>query len=256
MAEEIAVKKPKSKTKKIISWIVYGFFGALFAAVLIFQIIGLSTKKSNYGVPRFGKYQLNLVLTDSMEPEYPVGTLLIVKKVDASTLKVGDDVTFYYAPWSSTFDNPIVTHRIYTIKLTSPEKAEGEGQYTITTHGINTASKSSPDGAGDCTKQFQTFTEKQVLGKVVSKSKALGAFFNFISSIWGLLVLLVVPALYVIITSGIDIYKAVKEEEKAEEVAKKEESSSNISMLSDEDKKRLKEELIQEMMKEKQNEKK
>lgn len=34
------------------------------------------------------------VLSGSMEPEYPVGSLLYVKKVDASELRVGDDITF------------------------------------------------------------------------------------------------------------------------------------------------------------------
>ena len=49
------------------------------------------------------------VLSGSMEPEYPVGSLLYVKAVDTSKLKVGDDITFMLD------SDTVATHRIVAV---------------------------------------------------------------------------------------------------------------------------------------------
>jgi len=252
MKDKTKEKKSKSKVRKVLEWVFYGIFGVLFVSVLTFQIVGLASKKNNYGVPRFGNMQLTLVLTDSMEPDYEVNTLLIVTKTNASNLKVGDDVTFYYEPWKSNFTNPIVTHRIREIQV-NEDVEEGKGKYTYIVGGINRNSKNSPDGeagGGDCLKQKQIINETVVLGKVTGHSKFLGGLYLFISSIWGLLILLIIPALYIMITSGIDLVKALKEPED-EEVK----TVSSVSSLSKKDKERLKKQMIDEMMKGKEHEK-
>ena len=71
------------------------------------------------------------------------------------------------------------------------------------------------------------------------------------SSVWGLLILLLIPALYLIITSVIDIFKAYKEPEtEGESSTSNGEANSNSGTLelSEADKKRLKEELLEEML--------
>ena len=55
------------------------------------------------------------VLSGSMEPAYPVGSLLYVKKVDPNELRVRDPVT-YKLP-----DGAIVTHRIIEVLEDTPE---------------------------------------------------------------------------------------------------------------------------------------
>lgn len=251
--------KPKSKARKIVSWVLTSVFGVLFVGLLVFQIIGISSKKNNYNVPNFGGMQFTFVLTDSMESDnpndnpIPKETLLFVQKVDASTLKVGDDITFYYSPWASSLSNPIITHRIREIKT------DTDGSLTFTVGGINKHSKSSPDvgpEGGDCTKQSQTIKSNVILGKVVGKSQTLGGFYKFISSIWGLLILLIVPVLYLVITYTIDIVKALKEPEEVpvtivDGTDNKESNTDKLANLSEEDKKRLKEEMIEEMMRNK-----
>ena len=84
----------------------------------------------------------------------------------------------------------------------------------------------------------------------------VGATFNFLTQPWGLLVLLLLPALYLIVTSVIDIVRAAKlDDEKV--VATQEAPEANpddkLARLSEEDKKRLKEELLNEMIDEKMN---
>lgn len=49
------------------------------------------------------------VLSGSMEPEYPVGSLIYVKKVDCTKLKEGDVITFMLN------DDTVATHRIIEV---------------------------------------------------------------------------------------------------------------------------------------------
>ena len=57
-------------------------------------------------VPRFLGYQSMAVLTGSMEPNYPVGSLIYVKEVEPQTLNVGDVITYRLD------SDTVVTHRI------------------------------------------------------------------------------------------------------------------------------------------------
>lgn len=55
-------------------------------------------------------YQVYTVISGSMEPAYSVGDLLYVKKVDVSTIKVGDPITFILN------ENLVVsTHRVVRV---------------------------------------------------------------------------------------------------------------------------------------------
>lgn len=60
-------------------------------------------------VPRVMGYQSMAVLTGSMEPKYPVGSLIYVKETDSATLEVGDVITYRLS------EDTVVTHRIVEI---------------------------------------------------------------------------------------------------------------------------------------------
>lgn len=245
--------KPKSKARKIISWVITGVFGVLFVCVLTIQIIANTSKSSNYGVPNFGGMQVCIVLTDSMETKYMVGSAVFVKKVDVSTLKKGDDITFYYPEWKSQLNiEPIVTHQIYDIKIDETKQA-GKGRYTFQCHGINKNSENchmtSATGDRDCTGQYQLVQDKYVLGKVVHNSQFIGVLYKFVTSIWGLIILLGVPVLYVISTTIYDLVKGLKETEPALENGSNNKGKQDIlSNLSEEEKERLKREMLEKMM--------
>ena len=65
-------KRPKSKARKIIEWVLVGIFGAIFAFAAAATIDGMIHKNENYGQSlRFGVGTF-VVQTDSMEPEYKV----------------------------------------------------------------------------------------------------------------------------------------------------------------------------------------
>lgn len=55
-------------------------------------------------------YQVYTVISGSMEPEYRVGDLLYVKKVDVNTIKVGDPITFILNE-----DLVVATHRVVRV---------------------------------------------------------------------------------------------------------------------------------------------
>ena len=55
-------------------------------------------------------YQVYTVLTGSMEPEYNVGDLIYVKKVDVNTIKVDDPITFVLNE-----NLTVATHRVVRI---------------------------------------------------------------------------------------------------------------------------------------------
>ena len=59
-------------------------------------------------------YQCYTVISGSMEPEYNVGDLLYVKKVDVNSIQVGDDITFVLNE-----SLVVATHRVVRI---DPEK--------------------------------------------------------------------------------------------------------------------------------------
>ena len=84
--EKKRTKKPKSKARKIIEWVLTGLFLALFAIVGIAQIDGMVHKKDHYNqLIRFG-YSNYVVETNSMEPKYMKGTAIIDYLEDADKI--------------------------------------------------------------------------------------------------------------------------------------------------------------------------
>jgi signal peptidase len=63
--------------------------------------------------PRFLPYRAYTIETGSMRPTLPVGTEVILTKAPASTLKVGDIITF-----RAPSNGELVTHRIARIERT------------------------------------------------------------------------------------------------------------------------------------------
>ena len=264
--KEKRVKKPKSKARKIVEWIFTGLFVALFAVIMAGQIDGWAHKKDHYNQQiRFG-YATFVVQTDSMEPEYKVKSAIITYLEDADKIyerfKKGEtvDLTFYDAYTAPLADNvpsdpsltdrihvdpndiptPIITHRLREVHV-NPNVEKGKGKYIFICAGINTGGNLSKAG------QYQAFTEKEILGRVVANSAFLGGVFGFVGSPFGLLVLLLIPAFYLVISSVIDIFKAYKEPEEVTEGADSNENKGTIE-LSEEDRKRLKEQLLEEML--------
>lgn len=266
------VKKPKSKTRRIIEWVLTGFFVALFIVFGAGQIDSMIHKKENYNQNLSFGYGSFVIRTDSMEPKYKVGTAIITHKDDPETIykKYQEylidntktiDMTFMdnynveVAPKVATdlYDqtrptNMVMTHRLREV-IVNENVNKGEGRYIFIVSGINVSEHQSQAG------QYQAFTEKQILGVVKVNSVFLGGFYSFISSPWGLLVFLLIPAFYLVITSVLDIFKAMREKEAEEELQIETGGSGNtpssLDSLSKEDRERLKKQMLDDMLKKK-----
>ena len=281
MSEQVKgkrVKRPKSKARKIVEWILTGVFLMLFGFVMAGQIDGMVHKKDHYNQTiRFG-YGTFVVQTDSMEPKYMTGTALITYNENADKIyerfTKGEDVDITFADvynanneYTTPKNSPELTkrtdptgvpmtHRVREIHV-NQNLAVGKGKYTFITSGINTKSTNLGWREGEpeiVINQYQAFTEKEILGRVTINSIFLGGVFSFVGSPLGLLVLLLIPAFYLVIASVIDIFKAYKEPEEAKEGEGATSNNGGSVTLSEADKKRLKEQLLEEMIAKKKGE--
>ena len=250
-------KKPKSKARKIIEWVITGVFAALLVGVGVIQIINKTSKSQNVFGPQYQK-----VLTDSMSPVYKVNDIIVVEKTSAKDLykRVNEkhqevDLSFY---WKVNGEIRSMTHRLQTVTYSETPQIDPisgtEYHYTFVAHGINTRSEFCKigDEYGDCTTQTQTFHEDSIIGRVTRKSYIM----TFTTSIWGLLVLLLIPCLYLVVACVYDLCKALDEKEEpanGEVVAEVDENGNPIKKdplagLSEKEKEKLKKQMLDEML--------
>ena len=256
-------KKKKSIARKIVEWVLFSIFGVFFVFVVAGNISGEVHKEENYGQSiRFGIGSF-IVLTNSMEPEIKQDSAIITYKQDLTSL-VADfyagqtvDITFAninsgasYVPTNPKYNNPVITNRVMTHRLVEvkvyEDVAEGKGRYAFVTAGINAGGDHSKEG------QYQIFTEKQYLGRVKVTNAFLGKVFNFVVSPVGLIILLLLPAAYLIIVSTIDIFRAMKQSEEENAAVM---GGDKLKNLTNEQRAQLKKQLLDEMIKQKREEK-
>lgn len=150
-------------------------------SVLIFLIFGLSlfvfiTVLVNWGsgVPSFYGYSFLSVTTPSMDPLYPVGSVVITKKGDTKDLAVGDVISFYSED-SAIYGKPN-THRILEIRTNASNKT-----YFIT------------KGDNNPIADYYTVDEDKVIGKVQSSIGSVGKLLAKVKNRYVLFFLLIVP---------------------------------------------------------------
>lgn len=145
------------KLASIFSAIIFVICLALLAVVII-------TPKSENGskVVNIAGYSIMTVLTGSMEPDYKVGDIVIVKKTVTDELKVKDVITFYYN--DPTMEGQIVTHRIIDI-------TEENGQRLFETKGDNNQIA-----------DLEKVEEGDVIGKVQGRVPYVGKAANFMQT--------------------------------------------------------------------------
>lgn len=127
--------------KNIISWITTIILCICASALLSNLILGV---------------QFKAVLTASMEPELPVGSLVIVAPAKMDNIKIGDDITY-----SLSSSDSFVTHRVIEIDRASK---------SFITKGVN---NESPDGP---------VSFDNVLGTVKFSIPKLGLALSWLSS--------------------------------------------------------------------------
>lgn len=105
---------------KLLCWIV----GALF----VFLAIVIVTQRITNNQKTFLGFRIFSVATGSMEPEYAVGDVLIVREKDPSTIVVGDNIVYLGAV--ADYSGKIITHNVIEIEQNE------NGEYLFHTKGI------------------------------------------------------------------------------------------------------------------------
>ena len=170
------------KTKKISYWVALGFL----LVVLVFVLFPL--------LPIDNNYSLKMVLSGSMSPAIKTGSIVAVKPV--SSYSVGDVITFK----KGQGEENILTHRII-----------GQTEQSFITQGdANNVADANP------------VKKEQILGKVVLAVPYAAYAANFARSKFGLILLILIPALLIIGGEARKIFQEVQKmrQKKAEQIGK------------------------------------
>ena len=130
-------------------------------------------------VPQVMGFSILQVLTGSMEPTIPEGSMLLIQETDPKSLQPGDIISFF-SP-DPSLDGALNTHRIQQVV------AEGDTLEFITKGDANFLEDQQPVAA------------EQVVGKVIIISPTLGKFVRLISNplVFGLAILLPLAAMLI-----------------------------------------------------------
>mgnify|MGYP001633904754 CR=1 FL=1 len=187
--------------KNIAAWIVVAF--AVF--MMVFTVVSVSVfdraDRSLFG------YKAFVVLSDSMsKTDFSAGDLVLVKDVDAATLKEGDIIA--YISQNTANYGETVTHKIRSLTT------DANGNPGFITYGTTTD-----------TDDETVVTYPYVIGKYAAKITGVGKFFEFLKSTPGYIVCILTPFLLLIVAEGIHcirLFKRYKSEQQAEINAERE----------------------------------
>lgn len=100
--------EPTSKERGLLAYLGWGLSIGLFSFVLLIGVLAIGVPWTTGSTPM-------TVLTSSMAPTYPPGTLIIVKPIDAADIRLGMPLTYQLESGKDVF----VTHRVVAIKSIS-----------------------------------------------------------------------------------------------------------------------------------------
>lgn len=176
------VAKPKQVIKTVAS------FGYVLVVVFILFIGGI-TAISALKIP--GGIRVHTVNSGSMEPAIRTGSIIVVKP--ANTYKVGDVIIFKPNVYRDDQNPPTsTTHRVYEIK-------EDKGVEIFVTKGD---ANDQPD--------IETVDKALIMGKVYVAIPFIGYLTNFIKTIEGLIILIIIPSVIIIYSELLNTKEEVK----------------------------------------------
>lgn len=203
----------ENKAFKIIYGIIKTFIVSFLVIYLLFVIIQRVTNNSSI----FG-YRMFTVATGSMEPVYNVNDVILVKDIDPSTLKVGDDIA--YLGNRDAVKGLVVTHRIIRIETLDDNKVH----YTL--KGVNNKYEDP------------SITEDQILGKVLGKVYVVNFINHVVKNIYGFFFLVFCPLVLVIFLEIADTIieaKVEKNELRLIEKEDKKKKTKGVEEISEEE---------------------
>lgn len=215
--------KKTSTPKKILNIISTVIIVLVFAVILFCLITVTITKIKGEQANLFG-YSFLRILTDSMEPELPVGSSILVKKATAEEIKIGDYVC-YLAPDEIYEASGVlyITHECVETLHIDPLS----GNEVITTQGIK-------QGAPE-----ETIEAQRVQAVYIAKMPSwLSTVFSFMLTPYGLATLICVPILIALAIQLAEQIKSInkREKEKTDEELLQEEIERQTAIITQESK--------------------
>ena len=186
----------KDMLKKIFR-IVKGIINVIIVLVVVSFALIICLQRFSGNKISFLNYRVFTVVTGSMQPKYNIGDVLIAKAKDPSEIKIGDAIS--YVASVGEIKNNVVTHEV--VNITKDEN----GDYLFHSKGIVNLVEDP------------VVHEDQLYGVVVYKTKLLSFVRKMINTNIGMLLFVVIPVLYIIISEVIAIL--IEKEEKRREKA-------------------------------------
>ena len=168
-------KKQKTSVKAVNILVTVAL---VLAVILCFTVV---TQVLSHGYVSLFGHSLFRVVTGSMEPEIPVGAILVAKETDITQLRIGDIVCFFSLE-SGRFGQ-IITHRIVNILLSE------DGMVMLQTK-----------GDANLVSDIQYVTAQNLIGKVTfytGRDNAAAGILSFLTSGMGFMTCLALPALLI-----------------------------------------------------------
>ena len=181
----------KNKFKKIFG-IVKGIINTIIVLIVLSFVLMVCLQRFSNNRVSFLNYRMFTVVTGSMEPKYNIGDVLIAKEKAPSEIKVGDAIS--YLASKGEVKNNVVTHQVVSISK------DENGKYLFHSKGIANLIEDP------------VVHEDQLYGVVVYKTKLLSSVRKIISTDTGMLVLIIIPIVYIIVSEMIAIL--IEKEEK------------------------------------------
>lgn len=191
------MKKVKNIFSRILTSLSVVIF--LFGLFVFVSVLNASAGK----VPSVLGFSFMQIQTGSMEPEYPVGSIVITRKVDCFDLQKGDVISFYSTDAETS--GMVITHRIVKV-----EKTLGGGQPLFTTKGDANSTDDATKVSNISVIGKVVFNIGTVGGSVISVLKNPNVIFFFI----------VLPLIFITFGEAIHLVTLIvesKEEKKEEE---------------------------------------
>ena len=191
----------RSKVKRKIRLLFRSF--VIASVVFFFCLVGFTlfsynnmSNNQKETLPLFNSY---VIVSESMVPTIKVNDAIVTKRVDDSSLKIGDIITF--SSNDIVYKGLTITHRIVGVQ----QLADGSNVYR--TKGDN---NTLPDSS--------LVNLDSVYGRVIFKIPRIGYIKSFVSSTTGFIVSILIPILFVIFYEMIRIKKLYRQQQSEIEI--------------------------------------
>ncbi len=183
--------------KGVLTWTLFSFL--LIIALLLVYYVFANYRYSKKGEGFEPAFSLFTIISPSMEPNVNVYDVIVDLPVkDASTIKVGDIITFISN--SSVSEGMTVTHRVTQINVVN-------GEYEFNTKGDNNE-----------TEDTGRVHEKDIIGRVKLRIPQLGRLQYFLASRGGWLLVILIPAVVILIMDIIKLVRMFKVKKKVDAI--------------------------------------